>query len=128
MNPSESHFYDGKLQHWVGHFATAIAHDDVLASIAWLHESISSSCHAQRDVALQMLALVRDGLRSTANIDDTNRLTADDILHAIVVRLRAGSCEDMFDLMIEQLADIRDGTCPQGRVARLMQIYQCMCI
>ena len=73
--------------------------------------------------ALKMLIIIKDTIikNTKDNYDDTNNIDASDVLANI---LSGNNVTELYDLLEEQLVDMFTlGQCAQGRVGRLIQIY-----
>lgn len=71
-------------------------------------------------------AIVSDFIAGNGNNrDHSNNIDAIDLLHLCVkLSLTAEISKDVIELLIIQLADISNGPCPIGRVARLLQVVK----
>jgi hypothetical protein len=114
----DAHAYDGQLALKI----EALRHIDTSMFLS-LDEAYayfeSHSAYPRRDDVVHTLHLLRTGGESNVmqGVDAASLLR---YLHAQCRSEPAG-----VELVLEQLADIRNGSCPSGRVHRLLQLIWC---
>jgi hypothetical protein len=72
--------------------------------------------------AISCIEMITNDLQSGRNFDVSNQIDASDVLvHILKLSVLT---DDMISILEEQLADCNNlGQCPQGRVTRLIQVY-----
>lgn len=87
-----------------------------------LRDELSKKLNTSSQIALIFFDYIVNAGHTSPNFDHTNNIYADDLLYMIAIQI------DMipWDYFIEQLLDMASGFCPQGRVARLLQIVNCI--
>lgn len=74
------------------------------------------------------ISMIEKNIGQQSNYDSTNDLYADDILVYLAEKyskLKEEHKKDILPDITLQIADMRSGSCPQGRVVRLWQLVDC---
>lgn len=122
MNPTHTHSYDNKLENVKGElkerFESVEGVSDIEKQEAFqeLKEYLSSRISEAEVVLLEKLISEKNKYH-----DPINNLRVDDLLYLCCKRLVAGN-EDFLSNFRQQLADLRTGSCVQGRSIRLLQL------
>ena len=74
-------------------------------------------------MAWNSLQIIVSRLGTMGNYDPTNKLSGDDLLYLVALRL-SRNYEDFLPMLIVQLEDLSTGSCPQGVSHRLFQILK----
>lgn len=122
-----THFYDGKLEKPYQRLKAQINMDinveivpldKTIAEITqYMADYTSLKTKSEINTALRMLQLFQS---EKGNWDEANKIDARELLRFVWHRVRDfdPSAKSMF---LEQLIDIQNGSCPQGRTTRLLQ-------
>jgi len=124
-NQLDVHTYDGKLcRAEIKEFKAAEKkiHFEKLYQIVQTHKHIDDKIRA---FALKAVQIIMDDIDKTPNYSGSDLQRADDILAHICIKIFEGTDQDtIVGNLGEQLADIAtSGSCPQGRVNRLFQLF-----
>lgn len=115
-----THAYDGKLDK---NITEGLAASDT-AALEELRRLADVHCPQRiRADAIRALNLMIKGAGN--NYDTSDGLQAEDLAAGILEIIRGSDLLDEWYIW-EQIADIMGGTCPQGRVKRLYQVYMCI--
>ena len=110
------HIYDGQL---IGKF-TPVHQFDNDTKISLFNRLISV---LSDPVSKNMTQLILDGMNTTSNYDSTNMIDASDVL--VDLLMFDDSVDGVLKTLEQQLIDMYNlGSCPQGRVVRLLQIWK----
>ena len=128
------HTFDGIWKHDIN---TRVSNEDKVKIFNWLLENMLSNDINSIDISsgIQGLKLVINNTQQQSNYDPTHKVYADDILAEIVLSImriidsKENDCKEktttIIKQLLEQMGDMyKLGTCPQGRSARLIQIYK----
>lgn len=109
------HIFDGEL---IGKFTPVhLFNDDDKISLFTRLISILSD-----PVSKNMVKLILDGMHTTSNYDTTNLIDASDVL--VDLLMFDDDVDGILKTLEQQLIDMYQlGSCPQGRVVRLLQIW-----
>jgi hypothetical protein len=109
------HIYDGQLK---GMFFRESTWSDAqkVTIFNYFKKQISNTD------AIACVEMITNDLQSGRNFDVSNQIDASDVLvHILKLSVLT---DDMISILEEQLADCNKlGQCPQGRVTRLIQVY-----
>lgn len=137
---TETHTYDGELLDRLSDFKSYFeeASSKTLEDKSKMFDSIEKEIRLYertegKEAALHYMSRIKQDMLKPGrlpNYDSTNFVYADDILWLcgrILFRMpRKSDCKpDMSDVineLVENLADMRSGDCPQGRTTRLLQV------
>ena len=114
------HQYDGKISYRCPR--VEIPDMDKLYLFERSAQIVNLSTRQDKPVALRWLKQIKDDTRKPSNYDSSNDQYADDLLLHIAQRASPA----IADYLCEQLAEISNGPCPQGRCTRLYQIYNAL--
>lgn len=138
---TDTHFYDGKLQHLTASHADAIERaacvskeqkQRVFAVLQRILDARSdATLHAKRCLSVVCDTFARYGRVATGantNWDERNGLHADDLLYLVAKHIHQHPAQedDVMMLLCAQLHDMRTGLCPQGRTTRFMQVLHAL--
>ena len=110
------HVYDGKL---IGKFTPIhiFDNDNKTSLFARLISILDDP------VSKNMVQLILDGINNTSNYDSTNMIDASDVL--VDILMFDDGVDGVLKTLEQQLIDMYQlGSCPQGRVVRLLQIWK----
>lgn len=119
----DTHYYDGKLKNRFAALQQKVT-SHVSLDICWreIKELIDARLRRNRhSVAMMIWNRLKADLESASNFDQRSGIRVEDVLPLVwtLVREWDDSGKDAF---LEQWVDIKGGMCPQGRVARLLQM------
>lgn len=118
-----THFYDGKLNARFEELRAKVL-SPIDLEICWneIHSLITSKLHGKKmEIAMMIWNQLKRDVGSHANFDQKSNIRVESLLPLVWTLVR--SWEDSGkSLFLEQWIDIERGMCPQGRVARLLQI------
>jgi hypothetical protein len=120
------HVFDGKLSLFRECKFSVQEKTYLFASFAHAIKEEDKKDGKVRDVS--GIDMVASGCQKPENFDSTHHLYADDILAGIIQLWQrmpqADKKRDLIDMVCEQMTDMKQlGSCPQGRVIRLIQIF-----
>ena len=123
MDKLNTHHYDGALNKVVSCDATREEKEEMfnrlIQDLLVNHLIINN----QRSTAIRAVSIITSGIQKPENYDSTNGLYADNVLYHICCKLQEKQDLDILKCLSEQLSDIiTSGSCPQGRVIRLVQV------
>jgi hypothetical protein len=119
------HTYDGQLPRMdIKEFKTF----DKKENFAKLHTMIVEHKHLDDSIkrfATQAVQIIMDDIDNSKNYSGSDLQRADDVLSHICIKIFSDTDQDsIVQNLAEQLSDIvTSGSCPQGRVTRLFQLY-----
>ena len=114
MDPIQVHFYDGKLNNI---YTKQHSFDNIQSKKQKLEEYLPT---IKLPHARQAYSMILRGLSTNKNYDPSNKIDASDVLLDLLIHPNLKDVQDIFE---QQLADILEGKCSQGRVDRLLQIW-----
>lgn len=115
----DTHFYDSKLKEHVvaimEKFTSDSSFEQTLLEITTM---VANGSYNRKNEIMRTINI----FRQSGNYDDTNNVSVDDILPRLwkVVKTWDDSAKNVF---FEQLADVNNGACSQGRCTRLLQLF-----
>ena len=123
-----THHYDGKLKSRID--SAEIQNESLRNRLKEINNiPFETKRYRFIDFKKEITAKAAKGLdyiiRGTGNYDPTNELKAENVLYLILER-DLSDPEGIKPLLIEQLEDILNGSCSQGRTTRLYQILASM--
>jgi hypothetical protein len=127
MNKLNTHFYDGKLKERYQEIQASIPQSEELPTLEVCYKEIFQLIREQKAKKGQTAAGVLNKLKSQtgnpANHDTRSNIRVDDLLPLVWYHVR-GYDQSAKRLFVEQIAEMRGGMCPQGRVTRLIQMVE----
>jgi len=124
MKKLNTHFYDGQLTQRYNEIKKMLDKECLTLNQCFneIEELIEKSNLPlnQIKIANFMLNLLKN---KNGNYDSANKIHVHDLLPYVWTKVRDYD-DSGKQLFLEQLIDIRGGTCPQGRVARLIQLVE----
>lgn len=119
-----THYYDGKLNARFNSLKNSNNNEVVSLAVCWkeIKDLIKSRLQKKRlEVALMIWKKMKSDVGRKANFDQKSRLRVRNVLPLVWTLVRKWD-DSGKDLFLEQWIDIKGGMCPQGRIARLMQM------
>lgn len=125
MNKLDVHHYDGKI---VRVEIKEAKSDEKKGQFEKLYDFVSQHPNLDdkmRGFSLQAIKIIIDDINKNPNYSGSDLQRADDILYHICLKIFSEKDQNTIVMnLAEQLSDIvTSGSCPQGRVNRLMQLY-----
>ncbi len=113
------HYYDAQWKHNIN---TRFNIANKFKLFKWLYNNCIKLNKTENGI--KGLELVINDTQKYPNLDNANKIYADDILAEICIHLMKTKNKIIIDLLLEQMNDMYNtGQCPQGRTTRLFQIY-----
>jgi hypothetical protein len=117
-----THSYDGKLielaKYIINNFEAVLSFDDTIKEMIL---SINNTNYKKKEDVVKVLNLLNNDRKN--NTDNTNKISVEELLPRLWEVIRDNS-EKENEYVYEQLADILNGTCPQGRCTRIIQLFE----
>ena len=133
MKLLDTHYYDGKLPtdndpiKELRELDQNKLKEEKQVFFNWLKEQIINRDNIFTKDALDAIRIIYIGIHSGSNKDSTDDMYGCDLLYLIIKKIKDMEQKDLDDVLIfleEQLSDIVvSGSCAQGRVKRLYQVY-----
>jgi hypothetical protein len=125
MEKLDVHYYDGKMMRINIKEAKS---DEKKGQFDKLYELVRQHPNLDekiRGFSLQAIKIIIEDINKNPNYSGSDLQRADDILFHICMKIFAEKDQNtIITNLAEQLSDIvTSGSCPQGRVNRLMQLY-----
>ena len=128
MKKLNTHYYDGRLKKLFHEIQDSVPKSVELPSLDVCYRDMDILISEHQNLRIRRIAnkVMRtlDADRGTPkNLDTTSDVNVDDLIPYVwhYVKDYDQSAKDLF---IEQMAEILGGMCPQGRVARLIQMIE----
>lgn len=124
-NQLDVHIYDGKLFRTDIKEFKAVDKKDKFQKLYLMIENHNHLDGNIKSFAMKAVKIIMDDIDSQANYSGSDLQRADDVLAHICLKIFSNTDQTaIVTNLAEQLADIvTSGSCPQGRVNRLFQLY-----
>jgi hypothetical protein len=128
MKKLNTHYYDGKLKERFHEIRESVPKSVELPSLSICYQEMdvlicSTTNLRTRRIANKVMRTLEADTGSAKNHDATSDINVDDLIPLVWYYVRNYDISGK-DLFIEQIAEIQGGMCPQGRVARLIQMVE----
>jgi len=120
---NDVHSYDGLLTKKIIKYSKQDFYDSLHKIVFYIYNiKNKNNNYINNDALLMIKLLIED---SAKNTDNSNKINVEDIIVNIVskIDLNDYDVDSIMNVFIEQIADIKNGTCPEGRTTRLYQIF-----
>lgn len=124
MEKLNTHYYDGKIKQKYLTIKSSFNQQplDLETSLHEIEELIGKNIKNEKikQQTLRMLNLFKG---TSGNYDRANDIDARELIRYVWTRVREYDSSGQ-QLFLEQLREIKNGTCPQGRTTRLIQLIE----